>query len=78
MEALYRILRPKEKWSMRKRCLSITNAKKRIAKRAADMIQDGDTIAVDVGTTTVHIADMIRSYTRINNRNELFKCGNPL
>jgi DeoR family fructose operon transcriptional repressor len=35
------------------------DAKKRIAKRAADMIQDGDTIAVDVGTTTVHIADMI-------------------
>ncbi len=34
-------------------------AKKRIAKRAADLIQDGDTIAVDVGTTTVHIADMI-------------------
>lgn len=33
--------------------------KKSIAKRAAEMIQDGDTIAVDVGTTTVHIADMI-------------------
>ena len=42
------------------------------------MIQDGDTIAVDVGTTTVHIADMIRTYTRINNRNEFFKCGKPL
>ena len=34
-------------------------AKKRIAKRAADFIQHGDTIAVDVGTTTVHIADML-------------------
>ena len=34
--------------------------KKRIAKRAVEMIQDGDTIAVDVGTTTVHIADMIQ------------------
>lgn len=33
--------------------------KKKIAKCAADMIQDGDTIAIDVGTTTVHIADMI-------------------
>ncbi len=33
--------------------------KKRIAKHAAELIQDGDTIAVDVGTTTVHIADML-------------------
>ncbi|WP_428911807.1 DeoR/GlpR family DNA-binding transcription regulator [Niallia sp. Krafla_26] len=33
--------------------------KRKIAKRAAELIQDGDTIAVDVGSTTVHIADMI-------------------
>ena len=33
--------------------------KKRIAKKAAELICHGDTIAVDVGTTTVHIADMI-------------------
>nr|WP_275955873.1 DeoR/GlpR family DNA-binding transcription regulator [Oceanobacillus polygoni] len=33
--------------------------KKRIAKRAAELIQHGDTIAVDVGTTTVHLADML-------------------
>ncbi|MBM7716588.1 DeoR/GlpR family transcriptional regulator of sugar metabolism [Bacillus thermophilus] len=33
--------------------------KKRIAKRAAELIQHGDTIALDLGTTTVHIADMI-------------------
>ncbi|KGR78017.1 DeoR/GlpR family DNA-binding transcription regulator [Ureibacillus manganicus] len=33
--------------------------KKKIAKCAATLIQDGDTIAVDVGSTTVHIADMI-------------------
>ncbi|RHW36732.1 DeoR/GlpR transcriptional regulator [Lysinibacillus yapensis] len=41
--------------------LSLHLEKKRtIAKRAAEMINDGDTIAVDVGTTTVHIADMIQ------------------
>lgn len=33
--------------------------KKQIARIAAGMIQDGDTIGVDVGTTTVHIADML-------------------
>ncbi|MGJ9458043.1 DeoR/GlpR family DNA-binding transcription regulator [Oceanobacillus sp. CF4.6] len=35
--------------------------KKKLAKKAAAMIQNGDTIAVDVGTTTVHIADMIEN-----------------
>ena len=54
------------------------NEKKRIAKRAAEMIQDGDTIAVDVGSTTVHIADMIDQYTWLNDRYELFKCSNSL
>ncbi|RDW17561.1 DeoR/GlpR transcriptional regulator [Oceanobacillus arenosus] len=33
--------------------------KKRIARRAAALIQHGDTIAVDIGSTTVHLADMI-------------------
>lgn len=33
--------------------------KKMIAKRAAELVRDGDTIAVDVGSTTVHLADMI-------------------
>lgn len=33
--------------------------KRSIARKAAQFIQDGDTIAVDVGTTTVHIADFI-------------------
>lgn len=33
--------------------------KVKIAKKAAELIQHGDTIAVDAGTTTVHIADMI-------------------
>lgn len=35
--------------------------KKKIAKRAVELIHDGDTIAVDVGSTTVHIADMIEN-----------------
>ncbi|MFJ8235422.1 DeoR/GlpR family DNA-binding transcription regulator [Ureibacillus sp. NPDC094379] len=35
--------------------------KKLIAKRAAELINDGDTIAVDVGSTTVHLADMIEN-----------------
>lgn len=35
--------------------------KRLVAKKAASMIEDGDTIAVDVGTTTVHIADMIEN-----------------
>ena len=34
-------------------------AKREIARVAATRIKDGDTIAVDVGTTTVHIADFI-------------------
>lgn len=37
------------------------DAKKKIAKRAAELIHDGNTIAVDVGSTTVHIADMIEN-----------------
>lgn len=37
------------------------DAKKQIAKKAAELIQHGDTIAVDVGSTTVHIADMIEN-----------------
>lgn len=35
--------------------------KKKIAKLAAELIQDGDTIAVDVGSTTIHIADMLEN-----------------
>lgn len=35
--------------------------KKQIAKCAAELIRDGDTIAVDVGSTTVHIADMLEN-----------------
>ncbi|MFJ8065044.1 DeoR/GlpR family DNA-binding transcription regulator [Psychrobacillus sp. NPDC096426] len=34
-------------------------AKREIARVAAARIKDGDTIAVDVGTTTVHIADFL-------------------
>ena len=34
-------------------------AKREIARLAAMRIMDGDTIAVDVGTTTVHIADFL-------------------
>lgn len=34
-------------------------AKREIARLAAMRIHDGDTIAVDVGTTTVHIADFL-------------------
>lgn len=40
-------------------------AKRRIAKAAANMICDGDTIAIDVGTTTVHIADFIRDVVNV-------------
>ena len=35
--------------------------KKKIAKAAAGLIQTVDTIAIDVGSTTVHIADMIEN-----------------
>ena len=35
--------------------------KMKIAKRAAELIQDGDTIAVDVGSTAVHIADSLEN-----------------
>lgn len=34
-------------------------AKRRIARKALEYIEDGDTIAVDVGTTTVHMGDLI-------------------
>ncbi|ALS77378.1 transcriptional regulator [Planococcus kocurii] len=43
----------KRKLDMQKR------AKQLIAKAAASRIEDGDTIAVDVGTTTVHLADYL-------------------
>lgn len=45
----------------RKKMSLHSEEKRRIAKRAAELIQDGDTIAIDVGTTTVHIADMINN-----------------
>ncbi len=35
-------------------------AKKQIAKEAATRVQDGDIIAVDVGTTTIHLAKYIK------------------
>ena len=35
--------------------------KRAIAKKAAELIRHGDIIAVDVGTTTIHIADMIEN-----------------
>jgi DeoR family transcriptional regulator, fructose operon transcriptional repressor len=44
-----------------KKMLLHLDEKKRLAKQAAAMIQNGDTIAVDVGSTTVHIADMIEN-----------------
>lgn len=34
-------------------------AKRQIARMAAKRISDGDTIAIDTGTTTVHIADFL-------------------
>jgi DeoR family transcriptional regulator, fructose operon transcriptional repressor len=53
--------RPDEKEMVYEKKLSFhLEAKKRIAKKAAELIQDGDTIVVDAGTTTVHIADMIQ------------------
>jgi DeoR family transcriptional regulator, fructose operon transcriptional repressor len=35
--------------------------KEQIAREATSRIEDGDTIAIDVGTTTVHIANFIRN-----------------
>lgn len=40
-------------------------AKRQIAKIAAERICDGDTIAIDVGTTTVHIADFIKDLNNV-------------
>lgn len=40
-------------------------AKRQIAKIAAERICDRDTIAVDVGTTTVHLADFIQEVTNL-------------
>ncbi|ALC87764.1 transcriptional regulator [Bacillus sp. FJAT-22090] len=40
-------------------------AKREIAKVAAMRISDGDTIAVDVGTTTVHIADFLAEVNNV-------------
>ncbi|WP_019414648.1 DeoR/GlpR family DNA-binding transcription regulator [Paenisporosarcina sp. TG20] len=41
------------------------DAKRQIAKVAAAKIGDGDTVAVDVGTTTVHIADFIDGVSNV-------------
>ncbi|MDI2585577.1 DeoR/GlpR family DNA-binding transcription regulator [Psychrobacillus sp. NEAU-3TGS] len=40
-------------------------AKREIARVAATRIKDGDTIAVDVGTTTVHIADFLMEVNNV-------------
>lgn len=37
------------------------NAKRALARQAAALIQNGDTIAVDIGTTTMHIGDMLEN-----------------
>lgn len=51
---------PTQKEMVYERKMSLNyEAKLKIAKRASKFIQNGDTIAVDVGTTTVHLADMI-------------------
>jgi DeoR family transcriptional regulator, fructose operon transcriptional repressor len=53
---------PTHKEMMYERKMSLhLEEKRKIAKRAAQLIQDGDTIAVDVGSTTVHIADMLEN-----------------
>lgn len=36
-------------------------AKKRIGQAAAELVQDGDTIVIDVGTTTIHLAGAIKN-----------------
>ena len=36
-----------------------TNAKKAIARQAASLVNDGDTLFVDAGTTTMHLLDML-------------------
>ena len=41
------------------------DAKRQISKVAAAKIGDGDTVAVDVGTTTVHIADFIDGVSNV-------------
>lgn len=40
-------------------------AKRQIAKAAAQRISDGDIIAVDVGTTTVHIAEFVEEVSNV-------------
>lgn len=41
------------------------DAKKRVARAAADMIRDGNSIFLDVGSTTSYIADALRDHHRL-------------
>ena len=41
------------------------NEKRAIARHAASFIKSGDTIAVDIGTTTMHIGDMVENLVDI-------------
>lgn len=48
-----------------KKMLINQQAKMDVARRAASMINDGDTIALDIGTTTMHIGNFIDQVTSI-------------
>lgn len=45
--------------------LLYVNEKRAIAKRAAEMVHEGDTIAIDSGTTTLHFAQALREKKNI-------------
>ncbi|RLL46724.1 DeoR/GlpR transcriptional regulator [Oceanobacillus piezotolerans] len=54
--------RPLHKEPLFKKKMSLhAEEKKIIAKYAAELIEDGDTIAIDVGSTTAHLADMLEN-----------------
>jgi DeoR/GlpR family transcriptional regulator of sugar metabolism len=47
------------------RSLRQTEAKQRIGRRTASLIRDGETLIIDAGTTTIHVAEALPSDIRV-------------
>ncbi len=61
-----------------KRSSDNSSAKEKIGIKAAELIQDGDSIALDVGTTTLEIANNLKGKTNLTILTPSFRIANIL
>ncbi len=75
-----KVLPKREQSTFEARNIANSEAKMRIAAVASNLVEDGDVIFIDSGTTTLHMIDYIKdkkNITVITNNFELIQCSIP-